>query len=455
VWNLSLDEPRTSSAVGHMASPSEPLPAGVSVMDSAADLTARSNGAQGFAWGFVSQGFSSATNLGLSLLAARVLGPGGLGLAAIGFGSYLTILGFQRALITDPLVTQSAVLPSEVRARATREALTVALLGAFGAAGVLALVGVSVRGDIGRALLIVAPWLPALVIQDFWRSVLFRDGRARAAATNDACWLLAMAVTAPLAWSLDSTWLVIGCWGFGGLAGTLLGFAQTRAHPHGARRALRWWRAELWPLGRWLGADSLGYSILSYTTLIVLVSLVGTSGVGGLRAVTTVFAPLTLVGAALALPGLPALSRAYAVSAEAAVRLAFRVGIASAVVTTAYLAVLSIGGGSIIPRVFGHSFRGFTDLVWPVGVGQVIAAFSVGFGLLLKAQRRGSAVLVSTTIGSVAALALVVALGVPYGLLGAAWGFAGASAISLVVTTALALRVRPTVSLVPGARPSS
>jgi O-antigen/teichoic acid export membrane protein len=380
------------------------------------------------------------------LIAARVLGPGGLGTVAIAFASYLTILGFQRALVTDPLVAQYASLSADVRERSTRQALTVALLGAAAGAGLLGLVGVAAQGSIGRALVILAPWLPALVIQDFWRAVLFRDRRARSAATNDACWLFAMALTAPLAWWLGSEWAVVGCWGFGGLAGTLLGFAQTRARPHRPRRALLWWRTELWPLGRWLGANSLIYSVISYATVIVLVGLVGTSGMGGLRAVTTVFAPLTLVGAALALPGLPALSRALSVSPKAATKLALRLSVASALATTAYLAIMGLGGGSIVPRIFGSSFREFTDLVWPVGAGQLIAALSVGVSLLLKAQRRGSAVLVTTAIGSITALALVATLGASYGLLGAAWGLTAGAGVGFVTTTALALRTNRKVA---------
>ena len=81
-----------------------------------------------------------------------------------------------------------------------------------------------------------------------------------------------------------------------------------------------------------------------------------------------------------------------------------------------------LGGGSIVPRIFGSSFREFTDLVWPVGAGQLIAALSVGVSLLLKAQRRGSAVLITTAIGSITALALVATLGASYGLLGSRLG---------------------------------
>ena len=405
-----------------------------------AELAPGTDGPRGFAWGFVSQGLSSATNLGLSLLGARVLGPGGLGSVAIGFASYLTILGFQRALVTEPLVAMSARSSSEVRAQSARRTLTVALMGSAAAAVVLALAGIAVGGDIGRALLVVAPWIPCLVIQDFWRAVLFRDGRARAAAANDACWLLAMAVAAPLAWWLDSLWAVIACWGFGALAGTLLGFVQTRTVPDSLRPALRWWRDELWALGRWLGATSLLYSIMSYAMIFALAGLVGTSGLGGLRAVTTIFAPLTLIGAAIALPGLPALTRALAVSERHGVKRAFHIGVVCTGVTAAYFGVLSLGGGSIVSMIFGHSFQHYGHLVWPIGIGQVVTALAVGFGLLLKAERRGSAVLVSTIVPVAVALALCSALAAVYGVTGAAWGMFAGAVVGTAMTTALALR---------------
>lgn len=424
-------------------------PGGVGVPE--AELLVQSDSPSRFAWGFVSQGFSSATNFALTLIGGRVLGPSGLGVVAIAFSSYLLVLSSQRALVTDPLVTRSAALPPEERERATRDALTVTVLGLVIVAGLGVAAGQALGGGIGRGLLLVAPWFPVLVLQDFWRSVLFRDGRARAAVANDALWLLAMVASAPIAWHTGSEWAVIGCWGFGGLAGSVLGVAQTGTRPARLRPALARWRIELWPLGRWLGANNLGYWVFSYATLIVLVSLVGTNGFGGLRAVGTVFAPLTLIGAALALAGLPALSRRFAVSHRAAARLAFRLGLASGLVAAVYLGFVSIGGGSIIPKLFGHSFGGFTDLIWPAAVSQILGALSVGFGLLLKAQRRGSALFLTTAIWSVSSLALVAALGAWYGLLGAAWGFAAASGVSLVANTVVALRIRPAVGGATGA----
>jgi hypothetical protein len=62
-------------------------------------------------WGLFDQGFSSATNLGLAVLAGRLTGPGGLGVVYLGFTAYLAAISLQRALVTDPLVVYSARKP--------------------------------------------------------------------------------------------------------------------------------------------------------------------------------------------------------------------------------------------------------------------------------------------------------------------------------------------------------
>src|SRR5439155_25767092 len=81
-----------------------------------------------WAWGFIDQGFSSVSNFGLTLLAARLLGPGGLGVVAIGFALYLVALSFQRSLISQPLVISSSTLPSPERSEATASSVTATLM---------------------------------------------------------------------------------------------------------------------------------------------------------------------------------------------------------------------------------------------------------------------------------------------------------------------------------------
>lgn len=393
-----------------------------------------------FAWGFVDQGFSSATNFGLSLVAGRLLGPAGLGAVFVGFSSYLVALGLQRALLTEPLVASSTLLPSDARDRATHRSLVVSLLGAVAAASALALAGLALGGRLGHVLILFAPWLVPVLVQDFWRAILFRDGRSAAAAANDGAWLVVMAAAAPLAWVVDAEWAVIGCWGLGGLAGMLLGFAQTRSAPSSPRRALAWWRSELWPFGRWLGANSLGYAVASYATVFVLVGIIGTARLGGLQAVITVFAPLSFIGAAIALPGLPAVAHALAESPAAARRLSVGIGLGATAITALYVGVLSLGGSSILRVVYGRSFSHFAHLVWPVGAGQLFAALAIGFTLLLKARKSGRSVLASGLVGSAASLGLTAGLASAYGLTGAAWGLSGGAGVSAAAAGVLALR---------------
>ena len=411
---------------------------------------ARTDAVRGFSWGFVSQGLSSCTNLALSLMAGRVLGPGGLGVISVSFLTYLTLLGFQRALITDPLVAFSAPLPLDERRAFANRALTLVLVGALVATGLALGVSFPASGAIARGILLSTPWILPALLQDFWRVRLFRDDRARSAALNDLVWLATMAAAIPGAWAIGSDWAITGCWGLGGLAGAAFGFAQTRSVPS-VRGSFSWWLADLSPLGRWLGANSLTFAVLSYGTAIVIVELVGAASYGGLRAVTVVFAPLSFVGAALALPGLPALTRAWHRSEHAAASLAVKVGAASGGVTVLYLGLLALGGGAVISRVFGHAFGQYGDLVWPVGLGQIISAVTVGFGLLLTAQRRGSAILFCTLVGSGTSLLLAFSLGDAYGLRGVAWGMALAALLGTVCVTLVALRPRTLPERIGGA----
>jgi FkbM family methyltransferase len=406
-------------------------------------LRRRGGGSRSFAWAVASQGASSATNLALTLLAGRVLGPHGLGTIFVGFACYLLALGFQRALLTDPLVTSSAALDSGPRGVETGSALTLCVLGALAASALVAAVGAAVSGGVGRGLLLFAPFLLPALLQDFWRVVLFRDGRGAAGACNDALWLLVMGAIAPLAVLSGASWAVAACWGAGAAAGACAGVLQTGTRPERIGDALAWWRGKAWSLGRWLGAEGILWAVTSYATIFVLAGLVGARGLGGLRAVQTLFAPLALLGPAVSLPGLPALSRELGSSAEAARRLAARVALGVAGVAVAYASVLALGGDTALRLVFGAPFAGFADLVWPLGAVQILAAAPVGFALLLKAQRRGRALVLARGVGLVASLSTVWALATVAGLRGAAWGLAAGALVGALALTWLATRPPP------------
>ena len=401
-------------------------------------LLRRSEAPRAVAWGFADQLLSSATNLFLFVLAGRVLGPDGLGIVFIGFSSYLAILGLQRALLTDPLVALTSAAPRSERVRATRSCLTWALMASSAGSVLLGTVGATTPGDIGRGLLLFAPCVLPALAQDFWRTVLFRDQRPRAATLNDGIWLAVMTASLPAAWLLQADWAVVACWGAGAVASAVAGFMQTRTWPWRPAAAWLWWRREAWPFGNWLAVNSVVYGLGSYATIFALATLLGTKALGGLRAVESVFAPLSLVAPALTLPGLPALARSLAASPREAQRLAGRLGATAAALSVVYVLSLGLGAGRLVPFIFGPSFSGFTAIVWPVGIAQVLTAASIGFGLLLKAQRRGRALLIAGSAGSAASLVLATALAWTVGLTGAAWGLAAGSAIGALALTAAA-----------------
>jgi O-antigen/teichoic acid export membrane protein len=380
-------------------------------------------------WGFIDQGFSSVSNFGLTILAARLLGPRGLGIVAIGFALYLVALGFQQTLISQPLVISTSTLAPSERSWATGCSVTATIVLALTVALVLTGFGWMVGGAVGKGLVIIAPWIVPALLQDHWRAILFREGRGPAAASNDAVWIIGMVLFLPLAWSVGTGWAVVGCWGFGAALAAALGLAQVRAPWVDPASAWRWWRNDAWPMGRWLAGEGAIYMIGGQAILFAMVALVGTAAIGGYRAAMTIFGPLTLLRPAVALPGLPAMTRAVSSSTRKARLLAAKLSGGLVVVTMLYLLSLDTHRTQFLVFVFGASFARYGGLIVPIGVEQIFDAITIGFSLLLKARRRGGGILWSQAVGQTSTLVLASGLALRYGITGAAWGMAAAGAL--------------------------
>jgi O-antigen/teichoic acid export membrane protein len=409
----------------------------------------RSAGVVSLSWGLIDQGFSSATNLGLTVIAGRSAGPGGLGVVYLGFSAYLVALTMQRALVSDPLIVSSAPYTSEIRANAARKALTVVISAAALSTLLLLLLGLVLPASLGEGLLLFVPWLIGALVQDFWRALLFRDGRGGAAALNDGVWAAVMAVCIPLLLVVHSQWMVVLTWGAGALAGGLLGFLQTRVRPAGLTASIRWWKAEAWPLARWLGPESALLVVQAQVVVFALVAILGTADVGGLRAVQAVFAPMSLLAQAISLPGLPMLATMAVTMPRLARVWALRLSAIGVALVLAYLVVLAILPRHIIGSVFGSAFDRFDSLIVPTGVAQVLGAAALGMGLLLKAESRVRALLMSRVMAAAATVVLGVLLATADGIIGATWGIAVGTAVGFVSGALLALwfRDRPVDAL--------
>jgi O-antigen/teichoic acid export membrane protein len=389
------------------------------------------------------QSLSSLTNFGLAVLAARVLGAGGLGVVTIGFTVYLIILSFQRAFVVDPLIVRSTTAEETDRRDATRSALTVVIASGITATLGMLVLGLVIPGPAGDGILLFAPWILVTQLQDMWRTVLFRDKRGAAATVNDASWVFGMAAGIPIAVAFDTRWAVVAAWGFGALLGAALGFVQMKVGPRPLRASIDWWKAEAWPLGRWLGLENLALTAGVQGSVFMLAAILGVANVGGLRAVSAIFAPLTLLGPAMSLPGLPAIARSLKRSPHAARTVAGWISLIAGTLVLSYLVVLSLFPSSLLSGVFGASFKAFRSLIIPVGVGQLIMAAQTGFYLFLKVQGRGRELLRARIVSSLCFFTFGAILAAGYGLTAAAWGQTIGRAIEAIAIFVAALIVKP------------
>ena len=386
------------------------------------------------AWGIVDQGLSSATNLGMSILAGWILGPAGLGVIFLGFSTYLFALSFVRALITEPFVVATSAFGRAEREVATRACLILVIWAAVAISALMAVVGLLVADPLGRSLLVFAPWVGVALVQDQWRSVLFRDQRGASAALNDGVWAAGMIAMLPFAWAFPYDWTIAAIWGVGAGVAALVGAWQVRLRPSGLADATRWWKRELRRLGSWFAIENIILTAGSQATVILLAAALGASDLGGIRAVEVLFAPMTLVGEAFAFPGVPILSRALASSLADARRWAWQLGLGAMALVGLYLGIVGPLSAQALSRVFGPEFAMFTSLVLPIALAQLLRAASTGYSVLLKADRRVHAIVVCRAVTTVVVLVLAPLFAYRYGVLGAVWGLALGSAVGSAAT---------------------
>jgi hypothetical protein len=96
--------------------------------------------------------------------------------------------------------------------------------------------------------------------------------------------------------------------------------------------------------------------------------------------------------------------------------------------------------GQLLSLVFGDSFRGYTKLVLPLAIGQLVYAWGSGFWLLARAASRGRALVAARIVSSSGSVLFALVLASTHGILGAVWGLTLGSALGSVVVTVLTTR---------------
>ena len=392
-----------------------------------------------FAWGLTDQALSSATTLLFTLIAARSLGPSGLGTVTLGFAAYLSVLGVHRALVIDPLLTRL-----EPQARTPRDALRGAIsITAFGAL-FLALFGVvlglAMSGSLALGILAFAPWLAPALVQQLIRAWLYREGKGRIATLSSGAWLLAMLAAAGAGLHSDEKQMV-AAWGIGACAALAVAAVKTvGAGLSGPRAAVAWFLAEALGLGIWRSASGIIYSVAIYARVAVMSSILGPSAIGGYRAIETAFAPTSLIGPALGNPGLPMMRKLVERRSHHSWALTLKISFLSAALAVAYIVPVVLGRNLVI-RIFGSGFKGYESLILPIAVGAIVGALGTGFSLLLIAARKMREMALIVLLNAGLTLGLALPLAAYSGLEAAAWGVTIAAVPPLLVIVVVARRI--------------
>jgi O-antigen/teichoic acid export membrane protein len=378
-----------------------------------------------FAWVGIDQGLSALSNVVIAVAVTRAAGVGGLGRYSVAFACYLLVLGFQRQLVNEPLMSLRWQ-PAASNTVHDAPALGASLLCLLAASLVVLVVGLST----GRSeLIVLAPLLPGVGIQDFYRYVAFRRQRQRLAAGLDGLWLLLSALSCY--WILQSgspTVAVVG-WGVAGGIAAVFGAVQLRLTPARPLVSLQWWQCEARRLGAFLTLAGIAYTAGAQAMLLAIAAIIGEEPLGQLRQAQILLGPAALSITAFSFFVLPRLARRKEGTNSRASGLM--------AVAAATLALVASGSSLVIAApvsrlVFGHAAAVSIALLVPLSLQLILEAGASGFVLPLQVAQRGAAIAAARTVSVVLGVPAVICAAILGGIVPAAWAFAAQAAIYLL-----------------------
>lgn len=385
-------------------------------------------------WTLVDQGLSSLTNAVVTILVGRSVSTSEFGAFALAFLVFSFTIGTSRAAITDPLVIRySAADDRERRAaigRATASAFVLGLVVGLGC-----VVAGLIQGSdavLGSAFLALGIIMPGVLLQDAWRYSFFASARPRRAALNDLVW--AVLQFASIAWLFQTgrgtVFAILLCWGLAAGVAAVFGIWQARVVP---QVGSAWeWLVENRQVSARLGADYVVNQGAYNAANVAIGPVSSLQAVGALAAARTLLGPLNLLYSGTTSFVLPAMVRIVDAK-RPLTKAVFATTAFTGGVTAVWLLALLL-----MPRpwgewLFGANWAGASEVILPTGWSFLMVALCVGAGLGLKARAQVHRVLRVTLVQA----PLLVVLGIVgarfAGGPGAAWGFATAQTVGLVI----------------------
>ncbi len=384
-------------------------------------------------WGLSDQALSSVTNFAVGLFVARSVGVRELGAFSLAFSVYLFSLNVSRALGTEPLgVRFTRPSPREWR-QAVRSATGLATVIGVLASLICLVTGSVVGGHHGRTFLVLAVFMPSLLVQDGWRYAFFAVGRGGQAFLNDLVWALALvpAFAALLISGTKSIELFMLAWGGAASVAAAVGMVQAGVIPRPVR-TLHWLRQQGDLTSRYL-VEFVAFSGSVQLYFYGIGAFAGLAAVGSIRGGQLLLGPLNVLTMGIGIVAVPEAVRALAVSLR---QLVATTAIISGVLLAAVVSwglVILLAPTHLGTAVLGPTWEPARRVVLPLVVMEALNAANTGafVGLrALAAVRRSvrarlfaSACFVTGGVGGAA-------LG---GTRAAAWGLAIAAGVNDVV----------------------
>ncbi|MGW0364210.1 hypothetical protein [Streptomyces sp. NPDC002990] len=367
------------------------------------------------------QAASSATNILVLVLAARLSSASGFADFSMVYVTFSVLLGLNMAYVGQSLVLEKG--PGLGAACRSSVAFTAAASAAAGAA--LALVGLLVPGAAGRAFLALGFVLPLVLLQDGLRycfSALRTPERALAA---DALRLVCVVAALALQPEGASAGRLVLVWGLSALPALTLGLWLLRPYVRGARVSLRPYLLR-GHLGRRFAVEFAVGNGSSQLAVLGLGVFATPLAVGALRGATTVFGPLNVLfnsANAFAPPVLGGLN-----GKRATVRATALLGLVLAAVGAGWATVLCLLPDRPGRELLGDTWGAAAALLPATGVQYAVMGLGT-CGLLTLRVLAPKATLSLQVVFSLLSVVFLVggyALG---GAVGAAWGLAAGSAL--------------------------
>ncbi|MFF7498866.1 hypothetical protein ACFZBM_05415 [Streptomyces lavendulae] len=366
------------------------------------------------------QAASSATNILVLVLAARLSSASGFADFSMVYVTFSVLLGLNMAY-----VGQTVVLEKGGRLATVCRSSVLFTAAASAVAGLLlAVVGLALAGDAGRAFLALGLVLAPVLVQDGLRycfSVLRVPQRALAADSLRLLCVVAALAAQPAGASAGRLVLV---WGLSALPALGLGLWLLRPHVRGARADLRPYLRRGHLGQRFVVEFAVGNGS-SQLAVLGLGAFATPLAVGALRGATTLFGPLNVLFNSANAFGPPVVGRAS--GKRGVVRLTALMGAALAVLGAGWAAVLYALPDRLGRHLLGDTWAAAAALLPATGAQYAVMGLGTCALLTLRVLNP-KATLSLQIVFSLLSVALLLGGYALWGVAGAAWGLALGSA---------------------------